>query len=85
MKDILPLMTLCLGIVVGLFIGYSMNLEKDAQIRATKDCGICQSNLNTMVGNFNVLAKQCDLKNPLVKNVSILPGVINGTVKVYGP
>lgn len=75
---------LCLGMVVGLYIGYSMNLEKDAQIRATKDCGICQENLGIMIGNFNTMAKQCSNTIPLQRNISILPAIgMNQTVSVY--
>jgi F0F1-type ATP synthase assembly protein I len=82
-SDFKFLAILCVGIVVGLFIGYSMNLENAAQIIATKDCGICQANLNTMVSNFNVLARTCNEAKQYQRNISILPGIINQTVSVY--
>ena len=82
-SDFKTLAILCLGLVIGLFIGYTMNLEKDAQIRADKDCGVCQENLNIAVGNFNVLAKTCQEAKPFAKNISILPGYIDEKVVVY--
>jgi len=76
--------SLCLGIAVGLFIGYQINVEKSAAIMAADYCSTCQENLGIMVGNFNVLAKTCEQALPFTsKNVSILPGVINQTVRVY--
>lgn len=82
-SDFKFLAILCVGIVVGLFIGYTMNLEKDAQIRADKDCGVCQSNLAIAVGNFNVLAKTCQEARAF-RDVEILPILgVNGTVRVY--
>ena len=82
-SDFKTLAILCLGLVIGLFIGYTMNLEKDAQIRATKDCGVCQSNINTMIDNFNVLARNCSEAKPFARNISILPGYIDEKVTIY--
>jgi len=82
-SDFKTLALFTIGIAVGLFIGFSMNLEKDAQIRADKDCGVCQSNLNTMIDNFNVLAKTCHEAVPFARNISILPGYIDEEVVVY--
>ena len=73
-----------IGIVVGLLVGYQLNLEKTAQAMATEQCGVCQENVKIMVGNFNSLAQQCDFDNKY-KDVTILPKVINETVRVYGP
>ena len=82
-SDAFPFAMLCLGVVVGLFIGYSMNLEKDAQIRADKDCGLCQDNIEIMVGNYNVLARTCAEAKQYARDIQILPGYINETVRVY--
>jgi len=82
-SDFKTLAMLALGLAIGLFIGYQMNLEKDAQVRADKDCGLCQSNIETMVSNFNVLAKQCSQAQPFARNISILPGIIDEKVSVY--
>ena len=76
-----PVMTLAVGLVVGLFLGYQLNVEKTAQVMADKDCGVCQDNLNTMVGNFNIMAQQCKQTTPSYKDLPILIG--NQTVRVY--
>jgi len=75
----LQLAQLCLGLFVGLFLGYQLNLEKSAQIMAAKDCGICQANLNTMIGNFNNLSMQCS--QPSYKDLPTF--ISNQTVRVY--
>ena len=67
--DWLPFTMLILGLAVGLFLGYVLNVEKEASVRADVSCGVCQDNLNTMIGNFNTLAKQCKEVN-IMFNVS---------------
>lgn len=74
---------LTVGLVIGMLIGYQMNLEKSAQSMAVGICKTCQDNLGIMVGNFNVLAKTCSEAQQYQRNISILPGVINQTVSVY--
>lgn len=80
---------LCLGLVVGLFLGYQMNLEKSAAVMARDSCGICQDNVAIMVSDYNIVVKQlnaCIAESPTlyqVRNIPILPGVINQTVSVY--
>ena len=74
---------LVLGLLVGLFLGYQLNLEKSAQIMADKDCGICQENIGIMVSNFNVLAKNCTQAKTF-RDVAILPALnANNTIRVY--
>jgi len=76
---------LCLGIAVGLWIGYQMNVEKSAAIMAEDYCSACQADRVTMVSNFNILAKTCPAALPFTaRNVSI-PGIENGSVVVYAP
>ena len=75
----LQLAQLCLGLFVGLFLGYQLNLEKSAAIMAHDTCGVCQDNLNIMIGNFNNLSMQCSQPN-----YKDLPTFINNqTVRVY--
>jgi hypothetical protein len=77
---------LCLGLVVGLFMGYQLNVEKSAGFMAVQICNVTASNLNTMIQNYDLIATQCGaFKLPQYNNVSILPNVINQTVKVYEP
>jgi len=74
---------LVLGLLVGMFLGYQLNLEKSAQIMADKDCAVCQENLGIMVSNFNVLAKNCT-EAKTFRDVAILPALqVNNTIRVY--
>ena len=78
-----PFAMLCLGIAVGLFIGYQINVEKSAAIMATDYCSTCQENLGIMVKNFNVLAYTCSPAREF-RDIEILPILgVNGTVRVY--
>ena len=77
--------SLCLGIAVGLFIGYQINVEKSAAIMAADYCSTCQENLGIMVKNFNVLAYTCSPAREF-RDIEILPILgVNGTVRVYAP
>lgn len=58
-KDWYPFAMLCLGISVGLFLGYTLNVESQAKTMANGQCGIAISNLDKMIGNFNVLVQKC--------------------------
>ena len=81
-----PFAMLCIGLAAGLFIGYQLNVEKSAAIMANDYCSACQADRATMVSNFNILAKTCPAALPFsARNVSILPGVVNGSVVVYAP
>jgi len=75
----IQVLQLAIGLCIGLFLGYQLNVEKTAQVMADKDCGICQANLETMIGNFNVMAQQC--KQPSYKDLPVF--INNQTVRVY--
>lgn len=63
-----------IGFMAGAIFAYlvTSNLSVQAQVEDT--CGVC-------VHNYNILAKQC--QQPFSKDVPILPGYINGSVRVY--
>ena len=73
---------LFLGLVVGLLAGYYLNIDLEGRAKAMEICGECQANLGIMVGNFNVLAKEC---SGLKKDIPLFPPVFgnNTTVSVY--
>jgi hypothetical protein len=50
---------LCL--IVGIYLGYLLNVESQAQELTNVQCGICLNNTNTLINNFNSLAGQCKL------------------------
>jgi hypothetical protein len=67
------------GLAVGLMAGYFLNTELAAKSKASEICGVCQDNLNIMIGNFNNMTEQCS--QPRYKD---LPAFINNqTVRVY--
>lgn len=49
---------------LGLYAGYSINVQKTAEAQAHGMCATCQENVQIMVDNFNVVAKQCSVANP---------------------
>lgn len=51
-------------LLLGFYAGYAMNLDKSATSQAIGVCGTCQDNLQTMIVNFNTMAKQCHTQNP---------------------
>ena len=64
-------------LALGLYAGYSINLDKTATSQAIGMCSVCQENLNTMIYNFNVMTKQCGMQNPYAKaNFTLLNGTI---------
>jgi hypothetical protein len=50
---------IAMGFVAGAIFGGMLNLNDAAKAQAQEACGICQSNLNTMVSNFNTISSQC--------------------------
>lgn len=74
---------LTVGMVVGLVIGYQLNLENSAQAMAHGICATYQANLGIMVENFNILAKNCS-EAQTFRDVSILPALgANETIRIY--
>lgn len=66
-------------LLIGLWAGFSINLDKTATSQAVGMCNVCQSNLNTMIYNFNIMTKQCGMQNPYAKtNFTLLNGTIMG-------
>lgn len=72
---------LFLGLTIGLLAGYYLNIDLEGRAKAMEICGECQENLGIMVGNFNILAKEC---SGLKKDIPLFPAVgLNQTVSVY--
>ena len=51
-------------LALGLYAGYSLNVDKTTNTQAAVMCSVCQSNLNTMITNFNIISRQCKVDNP---------------------
>ena len=64
------------GAIFGALVASQLSIKEQAQ----ELCGVC-------INNYNILAKSCGQPtSPFTsKNVSILPGVVNGSVVVYAP
>lgn len=60
MDDLKMFSMLCLGLVVGMFLGYTQNTEKTADLMAQKICAVDKENLAIMIGNYNTVARQCN-------------------------
>ena len=72
-----------IGFVAGAIFGLLMNLNIAASAQAKEICGTCQENLGIMVGNFNILAKNCS-EAQAFRDVKILPALgLNETIRVY--
>ena len=65
-----------MGFAAGAIFGFLLNLNAIAEDKAQEFCGVC-------IENYNILASQCQPARQFSKDVPILPGVINGTVRVY--
>ena len=79
----IQVLQLAIGLFIGVVLGYELNVEKTAQVMATKDCGVCQENLDIMVGNFNTVAKLCNQAKGY--DVPLFPTIgLNQTVRIYG-
>ena len=96
MNDYKPLALFCCGLIVGAFGGFAwafQNVEYKmvstlAVEKANQTCGTCFENVDILYRNFQVMQSKCSqdvYELPESKNVSILPGVIDDKVKVYGP
>ena len=62
-------MALCLfGMVLGIYAGMQLNIDAQAHGQAIGMCNTTMANLNTMIENFNVMARdympksECQLK-----------------------
>ena len=85
MEGIKEIAALSLGLFIGLFLGYQLNVEKSAGFMAVQMCNTTQTNLNTMIDNYNIIVRECKSYDQQYKDISILPGSTNQTVKVYVP